>query len=345
MERWRVTSGGPANYVILLACSVRADRYLRLLKVKPILAGRLRLGAVALCLLLFLGWLGPPRTSGVVGNKLSPISVASWNQSVYCSATIVTIPTILGSAYPSQSLQGSQYQTSGSAGGVPYKRALSPPCSIANAYGQTVSAFVQIDNLTLQNYFYETRDCSSAYDSINGGGPFGETMCDSTGDVYESASSSALVHVEIDQDWMVKGNCGPASSNCNNNTIAQVPMPCTIPAPCASNVRINIQGFVYWDPEGHWEIHPLTAWEPTTGGPTGGSNGGSGGSSNGSGGSNGGCSFCLGLPSLSSSIWLLILGGTLGLLGSLGLVTARARARLGRARHRLGQDETPQLNG
>src|SRR5881397_89199 len=131
----------------------------------------------------------------------------------------------------------------------------------------------------------------------------------------------------------------------NNNTIAQVPMPCTIPIPCASNVRINIQGFVYWDPEGQWEIHPFTAWELATGGSNGGSNGGSGGSNNGSGGSNGACSFCLGLPPLSFSFWLLILGGSVGLLGSLGLVTARARAKLRHAKERLRKNETPRLNG
>ena len=316
-----------------------------MLKLKPIIAGRLRVGAVALCLLLLLGWLGPARTSGVLENKLSPTSVASWNQSVSCSATIVTISTVLGSAYPSQSLQGSQYQINGSAGGVPYKRALSPPCSLANVNGQTVSTFVEVDNLTLQNYFYETRDCSANYWPINGGGPFGETMCDSTGDVYESVSYNGFVHVEIDQDWMVKGYCGPATNNCNNNTIARVPMPCTIPVPCASNARINIQGFVYWDPEGQWEIHPFTAWEPATGGSNGGSNGGSGGSNNGSGGSNGACSFCLGLPPLSFSLWLLILGGSVGLLGPLGLVTARARARLRHAKQRLTKNETPRLNG
>src|SRR5207249_2212501 len=92
---------------------------LRLLKLKPILAGRLRVGAVALCLLLLLGWLGPARTSGVLENRLGPTSVASWNQSVSCSATIVAISTVLGSAYPSQSLQGSRYQINGSAGGFP----------------------------------------------------------------------------------------------------------------------------------------------------------------------------------------------------------------------------------
>jgi uncharacterized membrane protein YgcG len=302
---------------------------------------RLRVNAIALCLLLLPGFLVPARISGVRETTIGPASSGSWNSNVSCSATIVTISGILGPAYPSQSLQGSQYQTNGSAGGIHDKRALSPPCNIINANGQTVSAFVQVNNVTLQNYFYETRDCSTAYQPINGGGAYGETVCDSTGDDYESVSSSAFVHLEVDQDWMAKGYCGPVSNNCNNNTIAHVPLPCTIPAPCASSVRIDIQGFVYWDPEGHWEIHPVTAWKPATGSSNGGSSGGSGGSHGGSGGSNGTCSSCLGLPLLSSYLWLLVLGGGLGFLCLLSFFTLRARAKLRQARRRLGkQDET-----
>jgi hypothetical protein len=278
--------------------------------------------------------------SGVRENMLGPTSGASWNKNVSCSATVVMVSAILGSGYPSQSLQGSQYQTYASAGGVPDKRALSPPCSITNVVGQSVSAFVEVDNVTLQNYFYETRDCSAAYQPVNGGAAYGKTICDSTGDVYESVSSSAFVHVEVDQDWMAKGYCGPGSNGCDNNTIAHVPLRCTIPAPCGSSVRVNVQGFVWWDPEGHWEIHPLTAWEPATGSPSGGSNGGSG-----SGGSNGTCSSCSNPSLFSSYLWLVILGAA-GFVGLLGFFTLRTRAKLRQAKRRLGkQDEPPGMNG
>jgi PKD repeat protein len=174
----------------------------------------------------------------------------------------VTIQNILGSSYPSQALKGSQYQTSSTTGGIPNKRALSPPCTITNINGQTISSFVQINGVTLQNYLYETRDCATSYDAVNGGGlyPSGETLCDSTGNIFAVGTSSGYVHIEIDRDWMAAGNAGPSTTYDNNNTIANVKLPCTISSPCSSTVSVDVQGFVYWDPEGHWELHPLTAW-------------------------------------------------------------------------------------
>jgi hypothetical protein len=62
----------------------------------------------------------------------------------------------------------------------------------------------------------------------------------------------------------------------------------------------------------------------------------SGGSGGGSGsGSGGGCLLCGTFPVLSSSMWLLVLGGLLGLIGSLVLLTIRARAHLGRTKRRM----------
>jgi hypothetical protein len=68
---------------------------------------------------------------------------------------------------------------------------------------------------------------------------------------------------------------------------------------------------------------------------SGGSSGGSGGSSGG--GSSGGCLLCNTLPVLSTSMWLLVIGGLLGLVGSLVLLTIRARANLARTRRRINQ--------
>ena len=203
----------------------------------------------------------------VSGATISQGNLASWNPNVSCAADSVTIQSVLGSAYPSQSLTGSPYQTSSASGGAPNKRALSPPCTITNTNRQTVSSFVQVSGVTLHNYFYETRDCATQYYSINGGGPFpnGETLCDSTGNIFAVGTSSGYIHIEIDRDWMAKGYAGPSTTYDNNNTIAQVKLPCTISSPCTSTVSIDVQGFVYWDPEGHWELHPLTAWRLSNG--------------------------------------------------------------------------------
>ena len=188
--------------------------------------------------------------------------IASWNPNVSCSATLVTIQYILGTAYPTQGLTGSPYQTSSTGGGIPDKRALSPPCTITNIKGRVLSSFVEIDNVTLHYYFYETRDCSSKYNGANGGGPYpsGQTFCDSTGNIYTAGTTNGFVHVEFDQDWMAAGYAGPTTTIANNNTIADVKLPCTVTSTCVSTVPIDVQGFVYWDPEGHWELHALTAW-------------------------------------------------------------------------------------
>jgi phosphatidylinositol-3-phosphatase len=64
----------------------------------------------------------------------------------------------------------------------------------------------------------------------------------------------------------------------------------------------------------------------------GGSNGGNGGSG---GSSNGGCLFCGIIPRISTNITLLLIGGLLGVVASLALLTSRARARLERTKRRL----------
>jgi PKD repeat protein len=64
----------------------------------------------------------------------------------------------------------------------------------------------------------------------------------------------------------------------------------------------------------------------------GGSNGGNGGSG---GSSNGGCLFCGIIPRISTNTTLLLVGGLLGLVASLALLTIRARASLERTKRRL----------
>jgi len=62
----------------------------------------------------------------------------------------------------------------------------------------------------------------------------------------------------------------------------------------------------------------------------------SGGSGGGSG-SSGGCLLCGTFPVLSTSMWLLVIGGLFGLIGSLVLLTVRARANLARTRRRMNR--------
>jgi PKD repeat protein len=62
-----------------------------------------------------------------------------------------------------------------------------------------------------------------------------------------------------------------------------------------------------------------------------------GGSPGGSGGSPGGCLLCGTFPAISSSMWLLLIGGLLGLVTSLALLTIKARASLEHTKRRLNR--------
>ncbi len=198
------------------------------------------------------------------GSSRSVIAVGSWNPNVPCVPSLTSLSSILGSAYPSQSLAGSQWQTNSTAGGIPNKRALSPPCTLTNINGRSMTTYVEVDNVYLTSS-YRSEDCSTRYDAVNGGGNYGgSTFCDSTGNVFSVGTTNGFLHIEFDHDWMAKGFCGPGRSPCDNNTIVQD----------ISNgaISLNIQGFVYWDPElpnPHWEIHPITGWKLSqTGVPT-----------------------------------------------------------------------------
>src|SRR3989442_10931160 len=64
--------------------------------------------------------------------------------------------------------------------------------------------------------------------------------------------------------------------------------------------------------------------------------GGSGGGGSG-GGSNGGCLLCGTFPGISTSAWLLVIGGLLGFVSSLALLTIKARANLAHTKRRLNR--------
>src|SRR5438876_181288 len=81
--------------------------------------------------------------------RVTESGLTSWNPHVSCSADLVTIRDVLGPAYPTQTVNGSRYQTNSTAGGIPQERALSPPCTITNKTGTVLSSFVQINGVSL----------------------------------------------------------------------------------------------------------------------------------------------------------------------------------------------------
>jgi hypothetical protein len=64
--------------------------------------------------------------------------------------------------------------------------------------------------------------------------------------------------------------------------------------------------------------------------------GGSGGGGSG-GSSNGGCLLCGTFPAISTRTWLLLIGGLLGFVSSLALLTIKARANLEHTKRRLNR--------
>jgi len=182
--------------------------------------------------------------------------LASWNPHVACSADSVAVQDVLGPGYPSQDLSGSRYQKNSTDGGVPSKRALSPPCSITNSAGQSVSTFVQIDGVYLSTYTFDSHDCSTQFKRVNGGGPYpnNETFCDNVGNILQVGTTSGQIHIEFDQDWLAADYCGSDVPSCDNVTIAQ--------QQSNGDISLDVQGFVYWDGD-HWELHPFTAWKPS----------------------------------------------------------------------------------
>src|SRR2546426_3461377 len=181
-------------------------------------------------------------------------SVSAWNPNVSCSAWVITFQNVTGTS----GAISTPWQTSSTTGGVPNKRALSPPCTITNTKGQLVSTLVQINGIYLPHLTYG--DCSTTYNSVNGGGPYpdrngdgkADTFCDDYGDIHSIGGGSTGIHIEFDQDWLAKGYCGPGHSPCDNETITQYFS--------TGGISLDVQGFVYWD-AGHWELHPFTAWK------------------------------------------------------------------------------------
>src|SRR3989441_1269739 len=222
-----------------------------------------------LCVLLILLGLA---ISGVVAgtwsssirNFLSPIpdrgsvtdlGLTSWNPHVSCSADLVTIRDVLGPAYPTQTVNGSRYQTNSTAGGIPQERALAPPCTITNKTGTVLSSFVQINGVSLYGYVIKTTDCSGWYSKQNGGGryPNNQTFCTNGGQIITIGTTRGYLRIEIDRDWLGKGYCGVGVPYCDNATLGQYQS--------NGSISLDFQGFVFWEGPWHWELHPLTGWK------------------------------------------------------------------------------------
>ena len=225
-------------------------------------------GRNATILLLLLGFAifgllaGP--WSASIQSGLSPISspgrvtdssLTSWNPHVSCSADLVTIRDVLGPAYPSQTVNGSRYQTNSTAGGIPQERALAPPCTITNKTGTVVSSFVQINGVSLYGYGVKTTDCSGWYSKQNGGGryPGNKTFCTNAGQIITIGTTRGYMKIEIDRDWLGKGYCGVGVPYCDNATLGNYQS--------NGSISLDIQGFVFWEGPWHWEIHPMTGWK------------------------------------------------------------------------------------
>src|SRR5207302_949914 len=217
-----------------------------------------------------------------VGPLSSPTTDSSWNPRVSCTASVVTIEQILGTqnnSFGGATESGSIFNPgilAKSPGDA--KRWLAPPCTITNADGQVVSAFVEIDGV--QRGYLLNEDYSVHFDPVNGAGPYpnGMNTSDTTFSIYtpgfnhvNSTGCSATnttgcmhtIHVEFDHDWKAAGYCGP-NTVCDPHAMAVGPVSSAV-----DKTLIDFQGFIYWDPDhasdaahsySGWELHPLTAW-------------------------------------------------------------------------------------
>jgi hypothetical protein len=174
------------------------------------------------------------RASGrtVVGDFRSAATLPSWNTHVTCRAVLTTIETILGS--DRSPLGGATEQGGGfqpHLAGEVNRRLLTPPCALGR-----VSTFVEVHSVTVA----EPPEHSSDGDWV-------VNLTSSPG----AANPMTTIHVEEDTVWIAAGAAPPL-----------------LPA---MGTRIDVQGFVFWDP-GHvteayhsfsgWELHALTAWRP-----------------------------------------------------------------------------------
>ena len=193
------------------------------------------------------------------------LGVGSWNPAVPCSPSVSTLENLLGQVgvlriSSNSNSTGADYSGGGfrlvgnmSYGSNPLnwpfsKRALYPfrpplssPCSTSTG----VSAFIEIHKLVVTSP--TVTDCGVYFDVSNGGGPFPRGQSCST--TFNLASSMPQcpacyfhrVYTVIDRDWKAAGLAPPSP---------------------AQGQIIDVQGFVYWNPQNVAESwHSYTGWE------------------------------------------------------------------------------------
>ena len=223
--------------------------------------------------------------ASLTGNANSFQTVGgSWNPRVSCSPVIVKINDITANSTGSTSYSISPFSPGLTSETGSAKRWLTagstppgwvspgPPCTITDKQGKVVSIFVEVDNVRATSAFVAETDCSSTFNTVNGGGAYttGGSKCDVTSNLLSSATNSCTgttdpgcwhrLHVEFDQDWQGAGYCGSGSVCDTSQVRSQI---------VGMSTYIDVQGFVYWDPDhvsdswhsySGWELHPLTAW-------------------------------------------------------------------------------------
>lgn len=258
-------------------------------------SGPLALSATLLgAVLLIIGLLGAPGI-GIYSLASTPTIGTSINPRVSCSPTIVNVGAITQNQTATSAVPYGPYApgiTTTVTGGSAKRwltpstitpsgwRSPGPACSITNTAGQSISSFVELDNVFRVSGSAALEDCSTSYDPVNGGTLNGGvcgggsgvncgTYCDTTFLIGQTSGLSCslitdpgckiMIHAEIDHDWKAAHYCGTGTV-CDNTTLVQTTTPTT---------ALDIQGFVSWDPDhtinswhafNGWEIHPITAW-------------------------------------------------------------------------------------
>jgi hypothetical protein len=166
--------------------------------------------------------------------------LSSWSPHVACTAILTSLPTIIGTKTGSN---GGGVESGGAfqphLRGNAQRHLLNPPCSVAGE-----PSFVEVDGVVV----------GADWEHVASDGDYTGTLADASRPDIKNAYLKA-VHAEIDGTW----------------TRAGVAPPMLPPA----GTKIDVQGFVYWDP-GHanerfhnfsgWELHPVSAWRPSPGG-------------------------------------------------------------------------------
>src|SRR5437762_2326137 len=83
--------------------------------------------------------------------------------------------------------------------------------------------------------------------------PGNKTFCTNAGQIITLGTTSGYMKIEIDRDWLGKGDCGPNVPSCNNGPSGR--------EQSNGSISLDVQGFVFWEGPYHWELHPFTAWK------------------------------------------------------------------------------------